>query len=79
VSTAVVSWVPTVPSPATPDTSVAGELVARMVGELPALSALSGLAERERLLTGTWLSGLRAAGTRRAYSGDLLAWWGWLG
>jgi len=55
--------------------AVAGELVAHVLGELP---ALTGLGERDRLLAAAWLASLRSARTRRAYAADLLGWRAWL-
>src|SRR5262245_26045392 len=49
---------------------VAGELLARTIGELPG---------QERLLVSAWLTGLRSPRTRRAYAADVAAWLGWLG
>ncbi len=46
-----------------------------MRAELP---AVGGLGEREQVLVSAWLTGLRAARTRRAYAGDVMAWLGWL-
>jgi site-specific recombinase XerD len=58
------------PSPAV-DSRLAGELVDRVVGELPALAELG---VREQLLAAAWLLSLRAVRTRRAYFGDFLVW-----
>jgi site-specific recombinase XerD len=55
--------------------AVAGELLTRVLGELP-LIAQHG--EREQLLAAAWLTSLRSPRTRRAYSGDLRAWLSWL-
>ncbi len=54
---------------------VAGELIARVRAELP---AVAGLGQREELLAAAWLMSLRSARTRRAYAGDLRGWLGWL-
>src|SRR4051794_32489867 len=58
-----------------PEAGVVGELVAHVLGELPALAVL---ADRERLLAAAWLASLRAARTRRSYAADLLGWRAWL-
>jgi site-specific recombinase XerD len=58
-----------------PEVGVAGELVAHVLGELPALAVLE---DRERLLAAAWLASLRSARTRRSYAADLLAWRAWL-
>jgi site-specific recombinase XerD len=55
--------------------AIAQEMVDRAIDELPALACL---ADRERLLAATWLTSLRSARTRRAYSADLRGWLGWL-
>ena len=60
---------------ATPAEMVAGELVAHVLDELPALIVLD---DRDRLLSAAWLASLRSARTRCAYAGDLLAWRRWL-
>ena len=54
---------------------MAGELVAHVLAELPALAALD---DRDRLLAAAWLASLRSARTRRSYAGDLLGWRAWL-
>ena len=54
---------------------VAGELLARTVGELPVVGGLEG---QEQLLAAAWLTGLRSSRTRRAYAADLVAWLSWL-
>ena len=54
---------------------MAGELVAQVLAELPALAALE---DRDRLLAAAWLASLRSARTRRSYAGDLLGWRAWL-
>jgi hypothetical protein len=54
---------------------MAGELVAHLLGELPALGVLG---ERDRLLAAAWLASLRSSRTRRSYAGDLLGWQAWL-
>lgn len=54
---------------------MAGELVAHVLAELPALGVLDG---RDRLLAAAWLASLRSARTRRSYAGDLLGWQAWL-
>jgi site-specific recombinase XerD len=59
----------------TPAAAMAGELVAHVVAELPALAALE---DRDRLLAAAWLASLRSARTRRSYAGDLLVWQAWL-
>jgi site-specific recombinase XerD len=58
-----------------PEVGVAGELVAHVLGELPALAVLE---DRERLLAAAWLASLRSARTRRSYAADLLGWQAWL-
>ncbi len=58
-----------------PPGGMAGELVAHMLGELPALVVLDG---RDRLLVAAWLASLRSARTRRSYASDLLGWTAWL-
>jgi len=60
---------------ATPEIGVADELVAHVLGELPALVVLD---DRDRLSAAAWLASLRSARTRRAYAADLLAWRSWL-
>lgn len=40
--------------------------------------AIGGLGEREQLLVLVWLTGLRSARTRRAYTADVVAGLGWL-
>jgi site-specific recombinase XerD len=55
--------------------AVAGELLARVRAELP---AVAGLDPREELLAAAWLTSLRSARTRRAYAGDLRGWLAWL-
>ncbi|MBB3665251.1 site-specific recombinase XerD [Prauserella sediminis] len=55
---------------------VVGELVERAHAER---AELAGLPQREQVLLAAWLSSLRSRRTRRAYSGDLLAWLAWLG
>jgi hypothetical protein len=55
--------------------AVAGELLARVRAELPAVGELG---EREQLLAAAWLTGLRSARTRRAYAKDLVGWVAWL-
>ena len=60
------------PAPA----AVAGELLAHVRGELPAVAQLG---QREQLLAAAWLTSLRSPRTRRAYCGDLRAWLSWLG
>jgi hypothetical protein len=60
---------------ALPEVGVAGELVAHVLGELPALAVLE---DRERLLAAAWLASLRSARTRRSYAADLLGWRTWL-
>src|SRR5262249_22595030 len=55
--------------------AVAGELVDRVLAELP---RLAGLAAREQLLAAAWLLSLRTARTRRAYAGDFRAGHAWL-
>jgi len=61
---------PAIASPAgSPAAGMAGELVAHVVAELPALAALD---DRDRLLAEAWLASLRSARTRRSYAGDLL-------
>jgi site-specific recombinase XerD len=62
-------------APAHTGAVIAGEMVARALGELPALACLG---DREQLLAATWLTSLRSARTRRAYFADLRAWLGWL-
>ena len=52
-----------------------GELLGRVLAELP---AVGGLGQRERVLVSAWLTGLRSARTRRAYAADVVAWLGWL-
>ena len=67
---------PAIASPAgSPAAGMAGELVAHVVAELPALAALD---DRDRLLAAAWLASLRSARTRRSYAGDLLGWRAWL-
>lgn len=61
--------------PGHPGDAVAAELTGQARAEVP---ALAGLPPREELLAAAWLMSLRAARTRRAYAGDLLAWLGWL-
>jgi integrase/recombinase XerD len=63
------------PAPVPAAAGLADELVAHVLGELP---ALGGLGERDRLLAAAWLAGLRSARTRRSYAGDLLGWRAWL-
>ena len=58
-----------------PVPAVAGELLARVRAELP---AMAGLGPREELLAAAWLMSLRSARTRRAYAGDLRGWLAWL-
>jgi integrase/recombinase XerD len=73
---------PAVPGPGalpalgSPAAALADELLAHVLGELP---ALGGLGERDRLLAAAWLAGLRSPRTRRSYAGDLLGWQAWLG
>jgi site-specific recombinase XerD len=55
--------------------AVAGELLARIRAELPAVAALP---LREELLAAAWLTSLRSLRTRRAYATDLQAWITWL-
>lgn len=55
--------------------AVADELLDQARGERPELATVP---PREQLLLAAWLSSLRSARTRRAYTGDLLAWLGWL-
>jgi site-specific recombinase XerD len=55
--------------------ALAAELLGRMRAELPVISQLG---EREQVLVAAWLTGLRSARTRRAYTGDAAAWLGWL-
>jgi hypothetical protein len=66
-----------VPSRAGKFTAVAGagELVDRVVAELPRVAELS---PREQLLAAAWLLSLRSARTRRAYFADFHVWLGWL-
>jgi site-specific recombinase XerD len=67
-----------IPPPATAAAAVpavAGELLARIRAELP---AMAGLPPREELLAAAWLTSLRSARTRRAYATDLRAWLAWL-
>ena len=72
---------PTLPAPSpvtvVPSAAVgmAGELVAHVLAELPALAVLD---DRERLLAAAWLASLRSARTRHSYAGDLLSWQAWL-
>ena len=54
---------------------MADELVAHVLGELPALVVLD---DRDRLSAAAWLASLCSARTRRAYAADLLAWRSWL-
>jgi site-specific recombinase XerD len=61
---------------AEPLPAMAGELLARVRTELP---AVAGLGPREELLAAAWLTSLRSARTRRAYAGDLRGWLAWLG
>lgn len=58
-----------------PEVGVAGELVAHVLAELPALAVLE---DRERLVAAAWLASLRSARTRRSYAADLLGWRAWL-
>ncbi len=58
-----------------PVPAVAGELLARVRAELP---AVAGLGPREELLAAAWLTSLRSSRTRRAYAGDLRGWLAWL-
>lgn len=53
---------------------MAGELVAHVVAELPALQVLDA---RDRLLAAAWLASLRSPRTRRSYAGDFLLWRVW--
>ena len=55
--------------------AVADELLGRKRAELPAVGEMG---EREQVLAAAWLTGLRSARTRRAYAGDVVAWFGWL-
>ena len=59
-----------------PAVAVAGELLARVGAELPAVAALG---QREQVLAAVWLTSLRSPRTRRAYCGDLRGWLAWLG
>ena len=63
------------PAASSPAAGMAGELVADVLVELPALAVLT---DRDRLLAAAWLASLRSARTRRSYAGDLLGWQGWL-
>jgi hypothetical protein len=63
------------PSTGAPALGMAGELVAQVLAELPAVAALD---DRDRLLAAAWLASLRSARTRRSYAGDLLDWRAWL-
>lgn len=67
--------IPPPPAPGSPTAGMAGELVAHVLAELPALAALDG---RDRLVAAAWLASLRSARTRRSYAGDLLGWQAWL-
>ena len=58
-----------------PAAAVAAELLGRIQAELPVIGELG---EREQVLVAAWLTGLRSARTRRAYTGDVAAWLGWL-
>ena len=58
-----------------PGAVVAGELVAQVITEQPALASLD---PREQLLAAAWLLSYRSARTRRAYAGDFTAWRAWL-
>ena len=58
-----------------PVPAVAGELLARVRAELP---AVAGLGPREELLAAAWLTSRRSPRTRRAYAGDLRGWLAWL-
>lgn len=59
-----------------PVPAVAGELLARVRAELP---AVAGLGPREELLAAAWrLTSLRSPRTRRACAGDLRGWLAWL-
>lgn len=76
----VAAGAPSRPGPSTamlahPAVGTAGELVAHVLAELPALGVLGG---RDRVLAAAWLASLRSARTRRAYAGDLLGWTAWL-
>jgi integrase/recombinase XerD len=64
-----------VAAPAAGPAMLAAELVGRVRAELPMVGKLE---EREQLLVAAWLTGLRSARTRRAYAGDVAAWFGWL-
>jgi integrase/recombinase XerD len=55
--------------------AMAAELLGRVRAELPVIGELG---QREQLLVSAWLTGPRAARTRRAYAGDVAAWLGWL-
>jgi hypothetical protein len=58
-------------APGAGPTALAAELLGRVRTELP---VVGGLGEREQILVSAWLTGLRSARTRRAYTGDVTAW-----
>lgn len=58
-----------------PGVGAADELIAYVLGEMPALAVLE---DRKRLLAAAWLASLRSARTRRSYAADLLGWRAWL-
>ncbi len=62
-------------SPRPRPAGLAGELLGQVLAELP---VIGGLGEREQVLVSAWLTGLRSARTRRAYAGDVAAWFAWL-
>src|SRR5438105_2169747 len=63
-------------APHTGPAALAAELLGRVRVELPVIGELG---ERDQVLVAAWLTGLRSARTRRAYAGDVAAWFGWLG
>jgi hypothetical protein len=69
------------PAPISPAAPSAGPAV--LAAELPGrfqaeLSAVGGLGELDQVLVSAWLTGLRSARTRGAYTGDVVAWLCWL-
>ena len=61
--------------PAASAAAAPGAGSAVLAAELP---VVGGLGVREHVLVAAWLTGPRSARTRRAYTGDVTAWLGWL-